>query len=98
MYRKRLADGEAMLFVYSQDQVMSFWMKNTAIPLSIAYVASDGRILEIRDMEPFSLSPVRSKRSARYALEAPKGWFDRAAVPVGSRLAVEMLASQGTSP
>ena len=83
MHRKALKDGEGMLFIFERDQILSFWMKNTLIPLSIAYIASDGRILEIYDMEPGSLKPVASSRSGRYALEVPQGWFSRAGVGVG---------------
>ena len=86
MHRKSLNDGEAMLFVFDKDQIMSFWMKNTLIPLSIAYIAHDGRILEIHDMEPGNLNPVKSGRSARYALEVPRGWFGRAGLGPGDRM------------
>jgi len=83
MFRKKLPDGEGMLFVFEADQVMSFWMKNTYIPLSIAYIAHDGRIIDIKDMYPHDTSSVISSRSARYALEAPQGWFSRAGVRTG---------------
>jgi uncharacterized membrane protein (UPF0127 family) len=63
-------------------------MKNTLIPLSIAYISSDGRILEIHDMEPRSEFPVKSGRSCRYALEVPGGWFTRAGFGVGDRLII----------
>jgi uncharacterized membrane protein (UPF0127 family) len=86
MGRKTLADGEGMLFVFELDRILAFWMKNTRIPLSIAYIAYDGRILEIHDMEPFNLSPVQSSRSARYALEVPQGWFSRVGVKPGDIL------------
>jgi uncharacterized membrane protein (UPF0127 family) len=89
MYRKSLDDGKGMLFIFEKDQVLSFWMKNTLIPLSIAFIASDGRILEIRDMEPESLIPVNSSRSVRYALEVPRGWFDRAGIKAGDWLLLE---------
>jgi len=83
MYRKKLPDGQGMIFVYDRDQQMSFWMKNTVIPLSIAFIAADGRIIEIRDMQPHDLSSVQSSRSVRYALETPQGWFGRAGVKAG---------------
>ena len=86
MHRKELKDGEGMLFIFERDQVLSFWMKNTLIPLSIAYISSDGRILEIYDMEPGNLASVSSSRSARYALEVPQGWFNRVGVAPGDRL------------
>ena len=83
MHRQSLDDGKGMLFVFDRDQILSFWMKNTYIPLSIAFISSDGRIIEIRDMQPHDLSPVRSSRSVRYALEVPQGWFSRVGVYPG---------------
>ena len=91
MYRKELKDGEGMLFVFQSDQVLSFWMKNTLVPLSIAYISYDGRILEIYDMQPGNLDPVRSSRSVRYALEVPQGWFSRAGLGVGDKLEIQGL-------
>jgi uncharacterized membrane protein (UPF0127 family) len=89
MHREELPDGEGMLFVFERDEILSFWMKNTLIPLSIAFIASDGRIMEIRNMEPGNLDPVRSSRSVRYALEVPQGWFDRVSLGVGDRLIID---------
>jgi uncharacterized membrane protein (UPF0127 family) len=86
MFRKELKDGEGMLFIFEQDQILSFWMKNTLVPLSIAYISREGVILEIRDLEPGNLRPVASSRSCRYALEVPRGWFDRAGLGPGDRL------------
>ncbi|HOX13755.1 MAG TPA: DUF192 domain-containing protein [Spirochaetia bacterium] len=86
MFRKALPDGAGMLFVFDTDERLSFWMKNTLVPLSIAYISSDGTIREILDMEPRSLAPVPSQYSVRYALEVPQGWFSRAGVRVGDRV------------
>ncbi|MCL2007840.1 MAG: DUF192 domain-containing protein [Treponema sp.] len=86
MHRRELNDGHGMLFIFERDQLLSFWMKDTYIPLSIAFISSDGRILEIHDMIPLDLSPIRSGRSARYALEVPQGWFDRAGIVIGDRM------------
>ncbi|MDR1836908.1 MAG: DUF192 domain-containing protein [Treponema sp.] len=83
MYRTRLPDGEGMLFVFERDEVLSFWMKDTYIPLSIAYIASDGRIIDIKDMYPYDTNSVTSSRSVRYALEVPQGWFFSAGVQTG---------------
>jgi len=83
MFRKKLPDGEGMLFVFEADQVLSFWMKNTYIPLSIAFITHDGRIIDIKDMYPHDTSSVLSSRSVRYALEAPQGWFSRSGVRIG---------------
>ncbi|MDR0503099.1 MAG: DUF192 domain-containing protein [Treponema sp.] len=84
MFRKKLPDGEGMLFIFDRDEVLSFWMKNTLIPLSIAYITSDGIIIDIKDMRPGDLNSVSSSRSVRYALEVPQGWFSRAGVKTGS--------------
>jgi uncharacterized membrane protein (UPF0127 family) len=91
MYRKKIKDGQAMLFIFERDEILSFWMKNTLIPLSIAYISYDGRILEIYDMEPGNLNPVFSSRSVRYALEVPQGWFGRAGIGIGDRLVINNL-------
>jgi hypothetical protein len=86
MFRSSLADGRGMLFIFDSDQRLSFWMKNTRIPLSIAYISSDGTIRQISDLEPESLAAVSAERSVRYALEVPRLWFDRAGVKVGDRV------------
>lgn len=83
MFRQSLPDGEGMLFVFENDQILSFWMKNTYIPLSIAYITFDGRIVDIQNMFPHNIVPVVSSRSVRYALEVPQNWFERAGVQVG---------------
>jgi len=89
MYRKNLPDGEGMLFVFDRDQPLSFWMKNTIIPLSIAFISSDGRIIDILDMQPNDLNSVKSSRSVRYALEVPQGWFGRVNVMVGDIVKID---------
>ena len=83
MHREKLPDGEGMLFVFEGDQVASFYMKNTVIPLSIAFITYDGKITEIKDMYPNNEVSIKSSRSVRYALEVPQGWFSRAGVTVG---------------
>jgi hypothetical protein len=83
MFRTSLEDGKGMLFIFEKDERLSFWMKNTRIPLSLAYIASDGTIRQIVDLEAESLATVQAERSVRYALEVPKGWFERAGVGVG---------------
>jgi len=88
MHRTELPDGQGMLFVFDRDQILSFWMMNTLVPLSIAYIASDGRIVEIFDMEPLNLNPVSSSRSVRYALEVPQNWFQRAGLAPGDRVLI----------
>jgi uncharacterized membrane protein (UPF0127 family) len=89
MFREKLPDGEGMIFVFDRDQKLSFWMKNTLIPLSIAFIASDGRIVDIKDMQPHDLNSVMSSRSVRYALEVPQGWFGRAGVSPGDMVKID---------
>ncbi len=86
MHRESLPEGQGMLFVFERDQRLSFWMMNTSIPLSIAYISSDGIIREIHDMTPFSLEPVRSSRSVRYALEVNRNAFASAGIRPGDRV------------
>lgn len=83
MERRTIPDGTGMLFVFENDQILRFWMKNTPHPLSIAYIDRDGTIRDIFDMTPFSLSSVVSTVSVRYALEVPQGWFAKAGVRAG---------------
>ena len=83
MFRQNLPDGEGMLFIFERDEILSFWMRNTYIPLSIAFITYDGRIVDIKDMYPLDETSVTSSRSVRYALEVPQGWFSRAGVQVG---------------
>lgn len=84
MERKNIPDGTGMLFIFDKDQILSFWMKNTPHPLSIAYIDSRGKIRNIYDMTPFSLTPIKSTSSCRYALEVPQGWFSSNNVEVGN--------------
>lgn len=85
MHRTELAEGRGMLFVYESDRRMAFWMKDTLIALSIAFIGADGVIREIRDMQPRSEATIEATRYARYALEVPQGWFSRAGLGVGDR-------------
>ena len=83
MERKKIPDGTGMLFIFDRDQILSFWMKNTPHPLSIAYIDSKGKIRNIYDMTPYSLTPIKSKSSCRYAHEVPQGWFRENNINVG---------------
>ncbi|MCL2706528.1 MAG: DUF192 domain-containing protein, partial [Spirochaetaceae bacterium] len=83
MHRKTLDKDSGMLFVFENDRILSFWMQNTYIPLSIAFISSDGVIKEIRDMTPLSLESIVSKNYVRYALEVNKGYFQEKNIMVG---------------
>lgn len=89
MYRSALPEDQGMLFVFPDDDFRRFWMRNTYLPLSIAYVAADGEIVTILDMEPHvEDGDYWSTRKARYAIETNQGWFDRHGVSVGDRVAI----------
>lgn len=86
MDRKEVPDKTGMLFVFENDRKLTFWMKDTHVPLSIAYLSSEGVIKEIYDMEPESLAPVPSIHFVRYALELPQGAFQKEGVKEGDRI------------
>jgi uncharacterized membrane protein (UPF0127 family) len=82
----QLAPNEGMLFVYQREEMISFWMRNTTLPLSIAFIDKKGYITEIKDMEPASDASVRPERPAQYALEVNRGWFSKNDVRVGDKV------------
>jgi uncharacterized protein len=86
MYRRSLGADEGMIFVYDRDQRMYFWMKNTYIPLSVAFITADGEILQIEDMQPLDEKTIESRFSVRYAIEANQGAFARWGVAVGDKI------------
>jgi uncharacterized protein len=87
MGRTALAEDAGMLFVYPDERELSFWMKDTLIPLSIAFMDAEGRIVDIQDMRALDDEPPHytSAEPARYALEVNKGFFDERGVEVGDR-------------
>ena len=85
-FRHVLPAGKGMLFAYAQDQIIGYWMKNTFIPLSIAFLNVNGEILEIHNMDPnHPTHRYISSLPARYALEVNQGWFDKNGVVPGDR-------------
>lgn len=86
MFRKELADDRGMLFMFPDERVLEFWMRNTEIPLSIAFAEASGRIVRIADMEPRSEALVSSGVPARYALEVNRGWYAAHGVQSGDSL------------
>jgi hypothetical protein len=86
MGRDSIGDYEGMLFVFERDQHLSFWMKNTFVPLSIAYISKRGIVKSIHDMQPESLRTVESNQAIRFALELPQGAFERSGVEVGDKI------------
>jgi uncharacterized membrane protein (UPF0127 family) len=86
MFRDSLDEYSGMIFVYDQEQQMSFWMKNTLIPLSIAFISEEGIINEIHDMQPLDLTSTRARYPAKYALEVNQGFFQRNGIQVGDKV------------
>ncbi len=90
MHRTKMAENEAMLFVFSRPRRASFYMRNTILPLSCAYIGSDGAILEIHDMKPLDETPiVASTDQVQYVLEVNQGWFKNHRVGIGTVLSTE---------
>ncbi len=86
MHRRSLGERSGMIFVYEADEHLSFWMKNTTLPLTLAFLSRDGEILQVEELKPLSLKPVTSDRAARYALELPAGSLQRLGVGPGDRV------------
>jgi len=88
MNRDRLPEERGMLFVFEKETKSGFWMKDTKIPLSIAFIAADGAILETQDMEPLAEELLRPAQVYRYALEVNQGWFERHGLGAGDRVEI----------
>lgn len=86
MHRAELPAGEGMLFVCDEPAVQSFWMKDTPLPLSAAFIADDGTIVHLEDMEPHSLRAHRCEQPVRHVLEVNQGWFEERGVRPGMRI------------
>ena len=90
MYRKSLPPDSGMLFDFGGDVESSFWMKNTPVPLSIAFISSDGKVLAVKDMVPYDLTPVEPPGAYRYAVEANRGWFGEHEIRPGDRAKINL--------
>lgn len=86
MHRPAMAANQGMLFVFPQVERHCMWMKNTYLPLSVAFLDEEGRILNIEDMQPQSEDNHCAARPARFALEMNKGWFAAKGIKPGARL------------
>lgn len=87
MNRPAMGTNEGMLFVFEVPGQQCFWMKNTLLPLSIAFLADDGTVVNIEDMRPQTLDSHCSRKEVRYALEMNQGWFARRGIKAGMKLA-----------
>lgn len=86
MFREHLEENRGMLFVFAEPAMQSMWMMNTLIPLSVAFIGSDGRILNIADMTPQTADIHPSRGPALYALETNRGWFALRNIRAGARV------------
>jgi uncharacterized membrane protein (UPF0127 family) len=86
MFRKKLLKNSGMLFVYSRPLVLYFYMKNTLIPLDIAFIDSEYKIIDIQEMQPLDETTVMSGGEAQYALEANRGFFKRVGLKAGDKI------------
>ena len=86
MHRREMPQHEGMLFVFEYEAQQCFWMKDTLLPLSIAFVATDGTVVNIDEMKPQTLDSHCSARPVRYVLEMNKGWFAKKGVKPGHKL------------
>jgi uncharacterized membrane protein (UPF0127 family) len=87
MQREKLAPNQGMLFVFEESGRHCMWMKNTLIPLSVAFIQNDGTIVNIADMKPHDETSHCSAGSVPYALEMDRGWFAAHGLKAGSRIA-----------
>ena len=86
MFRKEMPQQEGMLFVFKQPSTQCFWMKNTLLPLTAAFVADDGRIVNLVDMKPQTLDSHCSEEPVRFVLEMNQGWFAKKNIRKGFKL------------
>jgi uncharacterized membrane protein (UPF0127 family) len=86
MFRRELGANDGMLFIFERPQTQCFWMRNTLIPLAIAFVADDGRIVGLDEMQPLTETSHCSAEPVRYVLEMNAGWFEKRGIKPGMKL------------
>ena len=91
MFRKELPEDFGMIFVWDSKKIQCMWMRNTFVPLSVAYIDNLGEIIDIYDMVPLSKTPVCSKKPVLYALEVNQGWFKKKGINVGDILTIDKI-------
>lgn len=91
MLRREMPQHEGMLFVFEQASMQCFWMKNTLLPLTAAFVSDDGIIVNTADMKPETTDSHCSAKPVRYVLEMNKGWFSKKGIKPGSKLSGPMF-------
>src|SRR3954469_8561380 len=94
MYRKTMGTSEGMLFAFEEPGKQCFWMKNTLLPLSAAFIADDGTIVNIEDMKPLTLDGHCSAKPVRFVLEMNQGWFAKRGIKAGEKLQGQPFAQR----
>ena len=91
MFRKDMPQHEGMLFVFEQPSMQCFWMKNTLLPLTAAFIADDGTIVNLADMKPQTTDSHCSAKAVRFVLEMNQGWFAKKGIKAGMKLTGEVF-------
>ncbi len=94
MFRKELPPSEGMLFVFDQAAQQCFWMKNTLLPLTAAFVSDDGRVVNLADMQPQTTEAHCSTQPVRFVLEMNQGWFKKKGIKAGFKLGGKPFGSK----
>jgi uncharacterized membrane protein (UPF0127 family) len=94
MFRKEMPQTEGMIFVFDRPATQCFWMRNTLLPLTAAFVADDGRIVNLADMKPMTEDSHCSEEPVRFVLEMNQGWFARKNIKKGDRLGGDLFANR----
>jgi uncharacterized protein len=94
MFRKTMGTNEGMLFAFDESRQQCFWMKNTILPLSVAFIADDGSVVNIDDVKPQTLDSHCSTKPVRFVLEMNVGWYDKRGIKAGSRFVGEPFTKQ----
>lgn len=93
MFRKNMPQAEGMIFIFDQPGVQCFWMHNTILPLTAAFVADDGRIVNLADMQPQTDDTHCSTEPVRYVLEMNQGWFAKKNIKKGAKIGGDLFAA-----
>jgi len=98
MFRPRLGPDEAMLFVFPSDANIAFWMKDSYADLDLAFIRSDGSIVQTERMRAYDEELVFSREPVRFALEVPAGWLEAHGIAVGTKVTVPQDVAAGATP
>lgn len=97
MFRRQMPPSEGMLFVFEQPDEQCFWMKNTLLPLTAAFVADDGTIVNLADMKPQTTDSHCSQKPVRFVLEMNQGWFAQKGIKAGFKLSGPPFKTNATN-